>query len=84
LQHSTKIDAGHPRGLRLLRQIKASFDIPVVAIGGITLENAPEVISSGADALCAISAVVRADAVSEQIKKFQALFDIRPDSSFGL
>ncbi|HOU35662.1 MAG TPA: thiamine phosphate synthase [Candidatus Omnitrophota bacterium] len=74
---STKKDAGSPLGVDLIRRLKARFDIPVVAIGGITLDNAPDVIAAGADALCAISPVVTGRAVSAEVKKFQALFGVK-------
>jgi thiamine-phosphate pyrophosphorylase len=70
----TKADAGPAAGVQLIRQIKAAVKIPLVAIGGINLANAPEVIRAGADGLCAISAVVSAEDVSAEIKKFQKLF----------
>ena len=54
----TKPDAGEPAGLSLLRAIRLRVSIPLIAIGGITLDNAPDVIAAGADSLCAISAVV--------------------------
>ena len=43
-------------GLRRIREIVGT--IPLVAIGGITAENAPEVISAGADAVAVISALL--------------------------
>jgi thiamine-phosphate pyrophosphorylase len=70
----TKHDAGTPAGLRLIKEVKKAVRIPVVAIGGINLENAPQVIAAGADALCAISAVVTNDDVLERVKDFQKLF----------
>ena len=36
--------------------------IPVVAIGGITLERAPRVLEAGADSVCVISDLLRGDA----------------------
>ena len=54
----TKPDAGEPAGLTLLREIRCRVSLPLVAIGGITLDNAPDVIAAGADSVCAISAVV--------------------------
>lgn len=71
---NTKNDAGAPLGLDLIRKIKAEISLPIVAIGGITLVNAPEVIAAGADALCAISAVVSKPDVKEEVLKFQKLF----------
>jgi thiamine-phosphate pyrophosphorylase len=37
--------------------VRAAGDIPVVAIGGITLEHARDLYAAGASALCAISSV---------------------------
>ncbi|MCX5779005.1 MAG: thiamine phosphate synthase [Elusimicrobia bacterium] len=71
---STKHDAGTPAGVRLITEIKQAVRIPVVAIGGITLANAPQVIAAGADAVCAISAVVMADDVEERVREFQKLY----------
>lgn len=45
-------------GLDGLRRIREIVGIPLVAIGGITAENAPEVISAGADAVAVISAIL--------------------------
>lgn len=56
----TKIDTDPPIGLDGLRAIKESVSIPVVAIGGITLDNAIE-IAKIADGLAVISAVLRAE-----------------------
>ncbi len=74
----TKVDAGPPAGIRLIKEIKTVTKIPLIAIGGITLANAPDVIRAGADGLCAISATVcRKDARAE-IDAFQRLFpDLR-------
>ncbi len=71
---ATKQDAGKPLGCGLLRRIKESTRLPVVAIGGINLRNAAEVIRSGADSLSAISAVVARADVRKEIEKFQELF----------
>lgn len=70
----TKLDAGKPAGITLIEQIKKAVSLPLVAIGGINLKNAPEVIAAGADGLCAISAVVASQDVKMEIRKFQELF----------
>lgn len=70
----TKTDAGNPVGIDLLKQIKKNVSIPIVAIGGITLENAKDVINAGADAICAISAVLDKTDIKTEINKFQKLF----------
>jgi thiamine-phosphate pyrophosphorylase len=71
---ATKPDAGKPAGIVLIEKIRALVDIPLIAIGGINLANAPEVIRVGADGLCAISAVVTNEDVGQEIRKFQKLF----------
>lgn len=71
---STKPDALSPVGINVLKKVKESVCVPVVAIGGITLENAKDVVKAGADAICAISAVLKAKDLVAEIKKFQNLF----------
>ena len=71
---ATKTDAGKPVGITLIKKIKQRVALPLVAIGGIDLTNAGQVISAGADGLCAISAVVVRRDVREEVKKFQRLF----------
>jgi thiamine-phosphate pyrophosphorylase len=70
----TKKDAGRAVGVGLIRKIKEEVSLPIVAIGGINLSNAREVIAAGASGLCAISAVVAKPDVSREIKKFQKIF----------
>ena len=74
----TKADAGPPAGIQLIQQIKSAVKVPLIAIGGINLANAPEVIRAGADGLCAISAVVSREDVRAEIEKFQRLFRPSP------
>ncbi|WP_245630285.1 thiamine phosphate synthase [Alicyclobacillus acidiphilus] len=47
-------------GLSTLYEIAASVSIPIVAIGGITADNAAEVMRSGADGIAVVSAVMSA------------------------
>jgi thiamine-phosphate pyrophosphorylase len=71
---ATKADAGAPTGVALLAEIRRRVSLPLVAIGGITLANAPAVITAGADAVCAIAAVVTKPDIEGEIEKFQGLF----------
>jgi thiamine-phosphate pyrophosphorylase len=73
-QTATKIDAGKPAGIRLIEEIRALVDIPLIAIGGINHSNAGDVVRAGADGLCAISCVVAKENVRDEILKFQELF----------
>jgi len=54
---STKADAHSPRGIEALKEVRRATARPIVAIGGITPENAGEVLAAGADAVAMISAL---------------------------
>src|SRR5262249_55054884 len=54
---TTKEQADPAVGLELIAAAKAIKDRPLVAIGGITVERAPEVIAAGADSVTVISAL---------------------------
>ncbi|HYA19347.1 MAG TPA: thiamine phosphate synthase [Burkholderiales bacterium] len=70
---SVKPDAARA-SLTLLREAKARLSVPVVAVGGINLQNAGLLIDAGADAVGVISAVFNAPDIMETAKKFTALF----------
>ncbi|MCK9278391.1 MAG: thiamine phosphate synthase [Methanoculleus sp.] len=61
---ASKDDAGPGRGLAVLSAIRSAVSLPLVAIGGITPENAVDVIAAGADGVCVISAVVGQDDIT--------------------
>ena len=48
-------------GLDTLHQVRQAVSLPLVAIGGITGDNAAEVIAAGADSVAVISAVSQAE-----------------------
>ncbi len=50
------------------------FGLPVVAIGGITLDNAPQVIAAGADMVAVISDLFDTMNISERAAHYQDLF----------
>jgi thiamine-phosphate pyrophosphorylase len=60
--------------LTLLRDAKRHLSVPVVAIGGITLENAPQAIAAGADSVAVISALFGADDIRAAAHRFSELF----------
>jgi thiamine-phosphate pyrophosphorylase len=62
---ATKTDAGPPVGLTLVHDVAAHSPIPVVGIGGITMQNAGEVIRAGAAGVAVISAIGLAPDVEE-------------------
>lgn len=57
---TSKEDAGEAIGLEAISRVKQEVGIPVVAIGGINIQNAPDVVRAGADGVAVISAVVGA------------------------
>ena len=63
-------------GPPLVSAVKSAVDVPVVAIGGITAERAPEVVKRGADAICVISAVGLATSPRDAASRLvQAILD---------
>lgn len=69
-QTSTK-DAGEPKGVSVLEEIKRNVSVPVVAIGGVSLENLGSVLYAGADAVAVASAILRGE-ISENVRSFFA------------
>ncbi|WP_372638863.1 thiamine phosphate synthase [Fodinibius sp.] len=63
-----------PRGLETLQKVREAVTIPVVAIGGITLENATDVIGAGADMIAVSSAICTAEDPFQKAKEFVSLF----------
>ena len=59
--------------LAIFAEARRGFDLPLVAIGGITLQNAPQVFAAGADAVAVISAVFDAADVAASAAGFTRL-----------
>ncbi len=66
----TKKDAGKACGLSMITEVRKRTKLPIVAIGGITRENAGDVIMAGANAAAAISAVVGSEDVHRETAMF--------------
>ena len=58
----------------LFSRAKTELAIPSVAIGGITLQNAPQVIKAGANAIAVINAIFNANDVKLASQQFSRLF----------
>ena len=69
----SKPDAGEPVGLEALSDLASRVDAPVIAIGGITVDNLAEVMASGAVGAAVISAVA---AVKDMHKATRSLVQI--------
>jgi len=61
--------------VELLRQARVQFAVPLVAIGGITLQNAGALLEAGADSLAVISALFDADNCKDAAQNFSRLFN---------
>jgi thiamine-phosphate pyrophosphorylase len=71
----TKSDAGSPVGLDRVREIHRAVRVPIVGIGGITVENAADVIRSGAQGVAVITAVTLADDMVEATRLLREQVD---------
>lgn len=63
--------------LSLLEEARRRFDLPVAAIGGISLANAREVVAAGADMIAVVSDLFNAMNIRRRAEDFQKLFDTR-------
>ncbi|ARD28190.1 thiamine-phosphate diphosphorylase [Acinetobacter lactucae] len=54
---STKPEAGNV-GIEVIKQAAAQYDVPICAIGGLTVENSQPVIEAGADLYAVISDIL--------------------------
>jgi len=76
---SSKANPDPVVGTELLHELRSLTNKPIVAIGGITLERAAEVIEAGADSVAVISDILRAADPAEQAGKFiQRLEAVNP------
>jgi len=66
---STKETGYEPRGLEMVRYA-AGRGKPVVAIGGVTAENAPAVLAAGASWVAVISELLSDAAVESRVRQF--------------
>jgi thiamine-phosphate pyrophosphorylase len=74
---STVKPAARRADVRLLARAR-SLGVPVVAIGGITAENASELFAAGADAVAVISDIFGARDVAAAARAFVTISDDRP------
>ncbi|MDA0735274.1 MAG: thiamine phosphate synthase [Chloroflexi bacterium] len=72
----TKAIVRQPQGIERLKQARAVARVPLVAIGGINLDNVAPVVAAGADAICVTAAVGAAPdpeaAASRMVEAIQA------------
>ncbi|MBZ6532067.1 thiamine phosphate synthase [Acinetobacter seifertii] len=66
----TKPEAGNV-GIEVIKQAAAQYDLPICAIGGLTVENSKPVIEAGAD-LCAVISDILGRSTAEIPARVQA------------
>ena len=69
----TKPDA-KPADLSLIPAAKQRFNVPVVAIGGITVDNAPQIIEAGADMIAVVNNLFSAPDVQVRARELTDLY----------
>lgn len=69
----SKIRYGKPVGLASLQEVKNKVSIPVIALGGINLSNAADVISAGADGISMIRGILGEEDIDNTVKKYLSI-----------
>jgi thiamine-phosphate pyrophosphorylase len=77
----TKANPDPVVGAELVRRARALTDKPIVAIGGVTLERAAEIIAAGADSVAVISDILLAPDPAERAAKYIALLERMPQGN---
>ncbi|HWY07138.1 MAG TPA: thiamine phosphate synthase [Candidatus Acidoferrales bacterium] len=81
-QTSSKANPDPVVGTALLRRVRTLTEKPIVAIGGITLERAAEVLAAGADSVAVISDVLKAKDPAAKAREFILRLDaVKPAAS---
>jgi thiamine-phosphate pyrophosphorylase len=69
--------------LELLGEARRRFNLPVAAIGGITLANAHELVAAGADMIAVVSDLFDAMDIKARAEAYQALFNQKAPGGRG-
>jgi thiamine-phosphate diphosphorylase len=72
---STKANPDPVVGIELIRQVRSLTNKPIVAIGGITLERAAEVMRAGADCVAVISDILLAAHPGQRARQYLELLE---------
>jgi thiamine-phosphate pyrophosphorylase len=71
----TKANPDPVVGIDFIRRVRALTNKPIVAIGGITLDRAAEVIRAGADSVAVVSDILRAPDPGRRAHQYIALLE---------
>jgi thiamine-phosphate pyrophosphorylase len=72
---STKANPDPVVGIEFVRRVRPLTDKPIVAIGGITLERAAEVVRAGADSVAVISDILLASDPGQRARQYIELLE---------
>ena len=61
-----------PLGLEGLTKIRNAVRIPIVGIAGVTAENYPQVLSTGANGAAVVSGILAAESITEAVHRFKS------------
>jgi len=78
---STKANPDPVVGIELIRRVRVLTDKPIVAIGGITLERAGEVIKAGADSVAVVSNILLAPNPRQRARQYVELLEAANDAA---
>jgi thiamine-phosphate pyrophosphorylase len=67
-----------PRGLEILRRLRGRLKVPIVAIGGIRLDQAAAVLEAGADSVAVIADLLRGASIRARVREFVDRLDRHP------
>ena len=76
---TTKKMEYNPRGLEIVRWAAEKLDIPFVCIGGITLDNLPDVLAAGARCCAVISGIMKQGDLAEAVRQHRKVFTMLED-----
>lgn len=76
----TKADAKPSRGTTLIEALrKDGWEIPIVGIGGISIENARSIVEAGADGISVITAISHANSPLEAARGLRKSVDFKEE-----
>lgn len=72
----TKKDVGEALGRDSLGDIKRATTLPLIAIGGIKIDNCAEVIKAGADGVAVVTGITMSDDIPQTCREFLQQIDL--------